>query len=152
LFFFSLPPIPIVIHDFLLLATESFLFFFFFLSHFLLAIFFIYISNVIHFPGFPSENLLSLSPSPCSATHPLPLPGSGIPLYWVIKPSQDQGLLLPLVLDKDILCYICSWNYWSLHGYSLVGGLVPGSSGDTVWFILFLLWGCKPLQLLGSSL
>jgi hypothetical protein len=29
-------------------------------------------------------------------------------------------------------------------------GLVPGSYGGTGWFILlFLLWGCKPLQLLG---
>jgi hypothetical protein len=37
--------------------------------------------------------------------------------------------------------------------YSLVGGLVHGSSGGTGWFIsLFLLWGCKPLQLLGSFL
>ena len=34
--------------------------------------------------------------------------------------------------------------------YSVVDGLVPGSSGHTDWFILmFLLWGCKPLQLLG---
>ena len=35
--------------------------------------------------------------------------------------------------------------------YSLVGGLVPGNSGVTGWFILlFLLWGWKPLQLLQS--
>ena len=34
--------------------------------------------------------------------------------------------------------------------YSLVGGLVPESSGHTDWFILrFLLCGCKLLQLLG---
>ena len=32
-------------------------------------------------------------------------------------------------------------------GYSLVGGLVPGSSGGTSWFILlFLLWACKLLH------
>jgi hypothetical protein len=37
----------------------------------------------------------------------------------------------------------------SLHVYSLVGGLVPGSSWSTDWFILlFLLWGWKPLQIL----
>jgi hypothetical protein len=54
---------------------------------------------------------------------------------------------------KAILYYICSWSHESLLVYSLVGGLVPGSSGCTGWFILlFLLWGCKPLQLLESFL
>jgi hypothetical protein len=34
----------------------------------------------------------------------------------------------------------------------LVDGLVSGSSGGTGWLILlFLLWGCKTLQLLGSG-
>ena len=35
---------------------------------------------------------------------------------------------LPLMLDKDILCYNCSWSPGSLHVYSLVGGFVPGNS------------------------
>ena len=36
--------------------------------------------------------------------------------------------------------------------YSWVSGLVPGSSGITGWFILlFLIWSCKPLQLLGPG-
>jgi hypothetical protein len=39
---------------------------------FLLDIFFIYISNVIPFPSFPSKNFLSPSLSPCSPTHLLP--------------------------------------------------------------------------------
>jgi hypothetical protein len=52
-----------------------------FLITFLLDIFFIYISNVIPFPSFPSENPLPPPPSPCSATHSLLLPGPGIPLY-----------------------------------------------------------------------
>jgi len=40
---------------------------------------------------------------------------------------------------------------WSLHVYSLVGGLVPGSSGGSGWLILsFFLLGCNPLQLLQS--
>jgi hypothetical protein len=39
---------------------------------------------------------------------------------------------------KAILCYICSWSLESLHVYSLVGGLVPESSGDIGWFILLL--------------
>ena len=37
---------------------------------------------------------LPLLPNP-----PTPIPGPGIPLYWGIEPSQDQGLLLPLMTD-----------------------------------------------------
>jgi hypothetical protein len=44
---------------------------------FLLDIFFIYISNAI--PIVPYT-----LPLPCSPTHPLPLLGPGIPLYWGI--------------------------------------------------------------------
>jgi hypothetical protein len=44
---------------------------------FLLAIFFIYISNAI--PKVPYT-----LPLPCSPTHPLLLPDPGIPLYWGI--------------------------------------------------------------------
>jgi hypothetical protein len=36
---------------------------------FLLDMFFIYISNVIHFPGFPSENPLTLYPLPLPPAH-----------------------------------------------------------------------------------
>jgi hypothetical protein len=67
----------------------------------------------------------------CFTTH-LPIPTS-LPryfLHWGVKPSEDQGPLLPLMFDKVILCYICSWSHVSLHVYSLVGGLVPGSSGS----------------------
>jgi hypothetical protein len=71
----------------------------------------------------------------CSLTHPLPLPHPGIPIQWGIKPSQDPGPLLPLMSDKAIYCYICSWSHGSLHVYSLVCGLVPGSSGVEVWLI-----------------
>ena len=95
----------------------------------LLHIFFIYISNVIPFPAFPSENPLSHPlcfyegvPPP---THPLSIPSSGIPLHWGIEPSKDLGPLLPLMSDKAILCYICGWSHVSLLVYSLVGGLVP---------------------------
>ena len=95
---------------------------------FFLDIFFIYISNVIPFPSFPSENPLSPFPSPYSPTHPLPLPGPGIPLHRGIELSQDQGSLLPLMIDKAIFCYICSRSHGSLHVYSWAGSLVPGSS------------------------
>jgi hypothetical protein len=35
----------------------------------------------------------------CSPIHSLLLLGSGIPLYWGIEPSQEQGPLLPLMTD-----------------------------------------------------
>jgi hypothetical protein len=50
---------------------------FFIFIYFLLEIFFIYISNAI--PKVPYT-----LPPPCSPTHPLPLPGPGITLYWGI--------------------------------------------------------------------
>ena len=50
----------------------------------------------------------------------------------------------PLMPDKAILCYICSWSYGSFHVYSLVGGLVTGSFGGYGWLkLLFFLWGCS---------
>jgi hypothetical protein len=69
---------------------------------------FIYISNVIPFPGFPSENPLPHPPSLCSPTHPLLLAYSVIPLHWGIEPSQNQEPHLPLMSNKTILCYIYS--------------------------------------------
>jgi hypothetical protein len=62
-------------------------------------------------------------------SHPLLPHLPSIPLHWDIEPLQDQGTSLPLMPDKAILCYICCWSHGSLHLYSLVGGLVPGSSG-----------------------
>jgi hypothetical protein len=99
---------------------------------------------------FPTKH--SISSSLCSPTHSLLLPDPGINLHWGTDPSPDQGPLLPL-MTKAILSYICSWSHGSLHVCSLVGGLVPGSSRGTGWFLLlFVLWNCKPLQLLGSFL
>jgi hypothetical protein len=122
---------------FLLRGEKGILYFYF------LDIFFTYISNIIPFPV-PPEAPYSI-PSPCffeavpSPTHPL-LPNCPlIPLHWDIEPSQDQGLLLPLVPNKAILCYICSWSHRPLHVYSLVDGLVPGISGVSDWLILFFL-------------
>jgi hypothetical protein len=105
-----------------------------------LDILFIYISNVIPFPGFHSRNLYHPSSpwffeSAPSATHSLPLPCPGIPLHWGIEPSQDQGTLLTLMPNKVILCYICGWSHGSLHVYSLIGGLVPGNhEGTGGWY------------------
>ena len=58
----------------------------------------------------PMKTPYSLPRFPCSPTHPLLLPGPGIPLHWGIEPSQDQWRLLPLISDKAILCCIGSWN------------------------------------------
>ena len=102
---------------------------------------------------FPLKNPLSHPPSPLLTNPSTLLPCPDIPLHWGIESSQDQGPLLPLMFNKAILCYICSWRHESLHVYPVVGGLDPGRSGGTGWFILlFLLWGCKPLQYLGSFL
>ena len=89
-----------------------------------------------------------LSPSqvsPLQTLYPTPLPSfyegappltylllpyhHSIPLCWGTKPSQDQGPLLPLMPDKVILYYKFSCSHGFLHVYSLVGVLVPRSSG-----------------------
>ena len=100
------------------------------------------------FIGFFLYTFQMLSPFPVPSTHPLLLPLSGIPLQMGIEPSRDQGPVLPLIPDKAIFCYICSWSHGSLHVYSFVDGLVTGSSGSSGWLImLFFLWGCRSLQL-----
>jgi hypothetical protein len=87
---------------------------------FLLDIFFIYISNVISFPGFLSENFLSLPPCPGSPTHPFPLHGADIHLYFTgafteprASPSIDkpQGhALLHMQLEPWVPpCVLFGW-------------------------------------------
>ena len=66
--------------------------------------------------------------SPLKTLYSLPLPlltNSPTPTSWPwhsptleIEPSQNQGPLLPLMTNKAILCYICSWSHGSLHVYS----------------------------------
>jgi hypothetical protein len=51
----------------------------------------------LHFKCYPESPLYHLPP--CSPAHPLLLPGPGIPLYWGICSSQDQGPLLPLMAN-----------------------------------------------------
>jgi len=108
----------------------------------LLDIFFIYISNVIPFSDFldisspiPSPFLSSIRVFPSLSTSPSHIPQHSPTLG--VQPWQDQGLLLPLVPNKSILCYICSWSHGSIHVYSL------GSSG---WLALLWLWVASPFN------
>ena len=85
-------------------------------------------------PPFHPPTLSSMRMLPHPPTHPL-LHCPSILLRWGIKPPQDQGPLLPLMLNKAIFCYICSWSNEYLHEYTLISGLVPGSFGGLVgWY------------------
>jgi len=84
-----------------------------------------------------------MSVFPYPSTHPFPPPCPDIPLHWWVETWQGQGLLLPLVPNKAILYYICSWSHGFVHVYSLDGGLVPESTG---WLILFFLWVVNPFS------
>jgi hypothetical protein len=120
---------------------------------FLLDTLFIYISNGIPFPGFPSRNLLSHPSSPCFYEG-MPYPPTSISLIWHFPTLGHRAFTGPRASPPiDVLYFICSWTPGSLPVYSLVGCLVPGSSRKFGWVILlFFLWGCKPLQLLQSFL
>jgi hypothetical protein len=119
---------------------------------YLLDMFSFHISNVILSPNFPFQNPPIPSPSPLLTNTPTPASLSWHPPilgHQVFTGPRAS----PLIDDKTILCYIYSWSHESLHVYTLVGGLIPVSSGGTGLFILlFILWGCKTLQLLGSFL
>jgi hypothetical protein len=64
-------------------------------------------------------------PPPHPPSQTLLPPHPGIPLQWGIEPSQDQWSFFPLIPNKTILYYICSWS----HGSHWLVVLVPGSSG-----------------------
>jgi hypothetical protein len=104
------------------------------------------LSSFLQNPPIPSS--LPLFLWGCSPTRPLtPASPSGIFLRWGMEPSQDQGPLLTLMSDKDILCYMYGSSHGALHVYCLVDGLVPGSSGASGWLIsLFLLWVANPFS------
>ena len=93
----------------------------------------------LHFKCYP----LSWLPYPCfyegvlTFIHSLLPPHPCIPLSWGIQPSQEHGPLLLFMPDKATLCYICDWSHGSLHVQSLVGGLVPGSSGCSCCLIFY---------------
>jgi hypothetical protein len=63
-------------------------------------------------------------------THPLLTHCPSIALCWIIEPPQDQRPL-PLMPDKAILCYICSWS----HG-STPAPLLPPPAMCTLWLVV----------------
>jgi hypothetical protein len=101
------------------------------------------------------QTLYSPSPPPCfyegAPTHSC-LTALAFPYTGESRLHWTKGVPpYPLMPDKAIVCYISSWSHESLHVYSLLGGLVPESSGESGWLIMFFfLWGCKHLQLLQS--
>jgi hypothetical protein len=105
-------------------------------SFLLLIILFVYISNDIPLPSYPSTHptFHTCTPSPFAymkvLTHLLTylfLPHChSIPLCWGIKHPWDPGPPLPLLSGKAILCPICIWSHWSLQVHFLVGGPVSG--------------------------
>ena len=94
----------------------------------LLVITFIYISNIISFPWFPSTNPLSYHTCPCfyrllpQTIYPLLPHPSRILLCLIIEHSQHNEPFLPCMPVKVILWYICSQSHESLHVYSSTCG------------------------------
>jgi hypothetical protein len=100
----------------------------------------------------PLETSYPILPPPASVRvlpHPSThfcLPALAFPYTGESNLHRTKGLS-PIDANKAILCYICGWSHGSLHVYSLVGGLVPGSSGGSGWFILlFFLWVANPFN------
>ena len=112
------------------------------------------------FSQFPPENHLSNPPPPVSMgvsptlpTHSC-LPTLTFSYTGVSSLHRTKGLSSLFVQQGHPLLHMLL-EPWSLHVYSLVGGLIPGTRGGGVssWcLLLFFLWGCKPIQLLQSFL
>ena len=105
-----------------------FLYIILYVYSFLLDIFFIYISNGIPFPGFDSEIPLSSPLTPAhQTTHscffPWESPTMGHRAFTGTRASPPIGDW------RDHPLLHMGWNHGSLHVYSLVGGLVPMTSG-----------------------
>lgn len=111
-------------------------------------LFFIHLFIHSHFKWYPPSWLLlhkfpshHPSPSPlslwgCSSTysrtHTLLLYHPPILGHQV---STGPSFSPPIGSDKTILCYICFWILGFHHVYSLVCGLVSGSSGWSSWLV-----------------
>jgi len=94
------------------------------------------------FPVSPPAIPWSQAPTPASMRvlpHPLPTP-SCLPTLAFLHTGacslhRNKGLSPHWWHTRPFLCYKSCWSHGSLHVYSLVGGLVPGSSGTSAWLI-----------------
>ena len=105
------------------------------------------------FPISLLESSYPIPPSPCFYMGAPPptlscFPTLAFPYTGALSLHRINSLSSPLMPYKAILCYICGWSHGLLHVYSLVGGLVPGSSGEGVWLvdIVVLLMGLQILS------
>jgi hypothetical protein len=103
----------------------------------------------IHQPPIPqpSSPPFTLPLWGCSPTHP-PSPAAPLQHPPVLGHETSTGSRASPHIDKAILCYLCIWSHGSLPIYSLIGGLVPGSTGWSDQLMLLFPWGCNPPQLL----
>jgi hypothetical protein len=103
------------------------------------------------FPVFPHPKTpISSPPPPSLRVFPHPPTHSRIPAlaFPYTAASSLHRSCPPIDVQQDhLLLYICSWIHGCLYVYSLVGVLVPGSSGGggvAGWLIfLFFLWGLQ---------
>ena len=140
-------------HSWLVLLTFFFYIVFLnsFFSFFILDILFIYISNVIPFPNFPSRNL-----------HPTPL----LLLLWGCGPTYPPTHSHLPALEFPYSGALSLFSHGRLTRPSsaiyMAGTMGPSmctpwfvvlDSGSSDWLILlFFLWGCKHLKHLQSFL
>jgi len=115
---------------------EVYTFFFFW-------IFFIYISNVIPFPNFPTSPLLYR----CSPPQPLPLPTPPTPHSPTLRgPALAEPRASPSIGAQQGH----PWLHMLLEPWiNPCSGLFPR---NLAWLSLLFLLGCKPLQLFQSFL
>lgn len=74
-------------------------------------------------------------PLSCSPTHWLPNPRPGIPLHWASSLHKTKGLFShSCLINPSSATYAGAMD--TPHVYSLLGGLVPRSSGISGWLIL----------------
>jgi hypothetical protein len=96
----------------------------------------------LHFKCFPLSSFPSTPiPSPILLLTNLPVgscfPVLAFPYTGASSLHRTKSLSshwCPTRHNPYVLFYICCWRHGSLHVYSLVGGLVPGSSGE-YWLV-----------------
>jgi hypothetical protein len=101
----------------------------------------------------PPASMRVLPPTTQPPSHP-PLPSlPGIPPTLGHRAITGPRTSSPVDAQQGNPLLHMWLESWVPRVYSLVGGLVSGSSGGSGWLILlFFLWGCKPFQLLQSGL